>query len=294
MEVINGYVLQRPFSSVGAGTASWTIAYKDGKDYFLKRFNAPKYVPSCAEYCHAYEVKKNKLYAAIKSVNNGNLVVIEDFFRWETFYYVATQRVREDSVTAERVHLLPMKVKWIIMKTLTHCMMQLEKSGIVHADLKPSNIMLKPTGSGYYSLKLIDFDSSFFEEDPPEKPEDMEGDMTYLSPEMLMGMCGQPVRLTSKIDVFAMGIMFHLFLTGRLPSFDSDYDSVCEVVANGGTVHLSSLIGSQERSLIVQMLRCDPEQRPCFSEVFAQLVAIEQAAETGVTRTLLRKAGGLD
>ena len=186
MENINGFIVKNPFSTVGAGTASWTIATKNGQEYFLKRFNAPKYVPSNYEYCQHYEERKNKLYAAIRKLNNGNLVVVEEFFHHETFYYIATQRVHESSITAEKVHTLPMEKRQIVMKTLAHCMMQLEKGGIVHADLKPSNVMLKPTVGGFYSLKLIDFDSSFFESEPPTNKDDLEGDMTYLSPEVLI------------------------------------------------------------------------------------------------------------
>jgi len=268
MENINGFLPKQPFSSVGSGTASWTIAEKNGKEYFLKRFNSPKYTPSCLEYCRKFEEKKRALYSAIRTLNNGNLVVIEEFFHWDTFYYIATQSVHESTITAEQAATLPKDQLFVIMKTLTHCMMQLEKGGIVHADLKPSNVMLKPTYGGYYSLKLIDFDSSFFVSDPPLDKEDLEGDMTFLSPEVLMGMCGKEVPLTSKIDVFAAGIMFHLFLTDQLPGFDSDFDSVCEAVANGAPVLLSPSLNENFRKLISSMLSLKPEERPSFEEVF--------------------------
>lgn len=279
MENINGYTPLKPFSTVGAGTASWTIAVKNEREYFLKRFNSPKYVPSCLEFCQTYETKKRALYEAIQKLDNGNMVVIDDFFHHDTFYYIATQRVHESAITAENVHSLPKDKLFIVMKTLVHCMMQLERGGIVHADLKPSNVMLKPTMGGFYSLKLIDFDSSFFVSDPPVDKEDLEGDMTYLSPEVLMSMCGEDMALTSKIDVFAAGIMFHQFLSNKIPEFDDEYDSVCEAVANGSEVRIAETIPAALRRLISSMLSLKAEDRPTFEEVFGRLCAYEMAKD---------------
>lgn len=279
METINGYVPIQPFSTAGAGTASWTIAEKQGKEYFLKRFNSPKYVPSCMEFCQQYEIKKRTLYEAIRGLDNGNLVVIDDFFHCDTFYYIATQRVPESSITAESAYSLPIDKLFVIMKTLVHCMMRLERGGIVHADLKPSNVLLKPTVGGFYSLKLIDFDSSFFVSDPPADKEDLAGDMTYLSPEVLRSMCGDEMRLTSKIDVFAAGIMFHQFLTNQIPGFADEYDCVCEAVLNGAEVCVDSTIPEPLRRLISSMLSLAAEDRPSFEEVFNCLCACEKEKE---------------
>lgn len=275
MENINGYIPLKPFSTVGAGTASWTIARKNGRNYFLKRFNSPKFMPSCADYCHKYEIRKTKLYKAIRDLDNGNLIVVDEFFRSDTFYYIATQIVQESSMTAEQAHKLPKESLLVIMKTLCHCMMRLENGGIVHADLKPSNVMLKATVGGFYSLKLIDFDSSFFVSDPPAEKDDLEGDMTYLSPEVLMGMCGEEVKLTSKIDVFAAGIMFHMFLCNELPKFDDEYDSVCEAVANGAAIQIHPSISDFMAELIRSMLDIDCEKRPSFSQLFRHLSVVD-------------------
>ena len=114
-------------------------------------------------------------------------------------------------------------------------------------------------------------DSSFFVSDPPAESDDMEGDATYLSPEMLMGMCGEKVELSSKLDVFAAGIMFHQFLSGELPKFDSDFDSLCEAVANGGEIELHEDVPAGYRELILAMLEAQPGRRPIFGDVFRTL-----------------------
>ena len=272
MEIINRYVLNKPFSNEGAGTCSWTTANRDGKKLFLKRYNTPKYMPACAEYCEEWEAKKRRLHEAVAEADDGNLIACKEFFRSETCYYLSTELVETGEFTIDHVSELPMEKKLILMRSLSHSMMMLEKKGIVHADLKISNLLLKPTIGGYFALKIIDFDSGFFEDSPPVDHEDLEGDITFLSPEALMRMCGEEVALTSKIDVFAAGIIFHIFLTGDLPIFDRDsFESVSEAVANSCDVKISPDVPAEYEHMIADMLSYDPDQRPTFEEIFEAL-----------------------
>lgn len=73
---------------------------------------------------------------------------------------------------------------------------------------------------------LLDTDN-----DPPKYEDELGGDQVYLAPEACKFMCGEPVELTCKIDVFSLGIIFHQILAGVLPWFDSEqYDYVFEAV----------------------------------------------------------------
>ena len=145
-------------------------------------------------------------------------------------------------------------------------------------NLKPTNIMIKPTMSGFFSLKLIDFDGSFFANDPPADCEDLQGDPVYLAPEMFLAMSGETMKLSSKVDVFASGLIIHEMLTGELPKFDADYDYAFEAALEGAQIRLASGIPEDFTAMIRDMLNVDPEKRPSFGDLFARITGAAPAA----------------
>jgi serine/threonine protein kinase len=81
----------------------------------------------------------------------------------------------------------------------------LHRGGIVHCDLKPSNVMVKRTGQ----VKIIDIGSAFWIGRPPAgQPCTVE----YAAPEVLAGM-----RATPQSDLASLGYMLLEMLSGSRP-----------------------------------------------------------------------------
>ena len=87
---LNGYLLQDNFSHV-EGDVQWTYAEKDGKAWFIKRFQDPVFPVDVGRYeeaflnfkreqCIRFYQQKRRLYDAVNASANGNIVTIEDFF----------------------------------------------------------------------------------------------------------------------------------------------------------------------------------------------------------------------
>ena len=281
-EIINEYELLEPFQNQNAGFSRWTYAKRKGKTYFLKEFMDPIYPDgdtlseSLREMrisdCGEFEKQKRSVYKAINGASDGNVIRIFEFFRYDSHYYVACPKVEGENISFGELAKLPLEDKVLLCRTIAHGVMKLHQAGIVHSDIKDTNVLVHRSATGKYVAKLIDFDSAFFETCPPELADDLEGDQVYLSPEACQFICGDPVALNCKMDVFSLGLLFHQYLTGYLPSFDpEDYGYAHEAVLDEQVLGISEDLPERLRLLLHQMLLAEPEDRWDIAEVYAVL-----------------------
>ncbi len=82
---------------------------------------------------------------------------------------------------------------------------------VIHLDLKPSNVIIRPTGEAV----LVDFGLAHHAHHPDllaEESQEPAGSPPYVSPEQLLG-----VRWDPRSDVFAIGVMLYELAVGKLP-----------------------------------------------------------------------------
>ncbi|HIR81673.1 MAG TPA: protein kinase [Candidatus Limiplasma merdipullorum] len=273
--LIGGYRPLTPLRTVGSGSARWCIAARGLEKYFLKQFLSPVYPadPSTPlgqrqrERCEAFEGQKQRLYAALSCVIGDTLVPVLDFFRFERRYYAASEAVFPSDLTADDAAALDERAKRQVLSDLALCLQRLHTQGVVHADLKPDHVLLlkRPTG---YRIRLIDLDSGFLKDDPPQNQRDLEGDPVYLSPEAFLYMAGQDAPLGPKLDTFAFGALIHRVWTGDLPGFDhAKYTYLYEAALDGGDIALSPTLPVKLRDAVLHMLDPKPDNRPEDAEV---------------------------
>lgn len=291
-EVINGYEILRDFTVAGGGQCKWTFASRGGAEYFIKEFLAPTYPTAGSpgskkikekkrKKCEAFEKHHLKLQQIIaeRCARGGNLIYTLDFFRHGTKYYKVTERVDVSSMTPQDISRLRFENRLLVMKTVAHSLRVLHQADVVHGDLKPDNILVKSVDSERYTTKLIDFDSSFFSGQPPEFPEDVVGDMVFYSPELLRYVKNdgavEPGDLTRSSDIFALGIVYCLYLTGDYPEFDrSRFNYACEAVDAGASLSVRPAEVDGASSLLERMLAREPAARPSIGQVFTELKVI--------------------
>jgi serine/threonine protein kinase len=295
-EVINGYRILEDFRVVGAGLSKWTFAAKGGREYFLKEFLSPtfpdEHAPGSAQTkmrkrqrCAAFERHHRRIQAALAEVSGlgGNLIVTLDFFRWGAKYYKVTEKVEVAGLEPAAVASLPFQDQLVLLKTVAHSLRILHDRGIVHGDLKPSNVLIKRTELGY-TTKLIDFDNAYLAGEPPP-PEEIVGTMNYYSPE-LVGYIQETgttaAELTQKADIFALGLIYAEYLSGALPPFDAGRHQYAGVAVGGGEVLRLSpgTLPASVVELVDRMLVADPAARPTIADIHTTLMAIRPAAAT--------------
>ena len=283
-EKLHGYQLKTPFQTQNAGFSRWAVAAKQGREYVLKEFFNPIYPDEGTlsesmrqtriRDCEEYEREREALYAAINRVADGNIVKVHEFFRHDSHYYLATPRIPEPVTDMKQIAALEPEQKILLCRTAAHSLAQLHSAGIVHSDIKDSNLLVKKTASGNYTAKLLDFDCSFFADSMPEDMEELGGDQVYLAPEACRFLCGDEVDLTCKMDVFSLGLLFHQYLTGELPGFDAEeYGYAHEAVLSGSALTIPETVPAPLRELLERMLESDPERRCSAAEAFEALGA---------------------
>ncbi len=283
---INGYKLLAPLTCTKSGFSKWGFAQKDGKEFFIKEFLAPIYpintellseeqVNSKIRICKKFAEEKSRIYRAISECSNGNIVPILQFFRSKSHYYIVTDKIYAKPLDIENINMMSPAQKLILTKIVTYSLSQLHSKGIIHGDIKLDNLMFSKSEKGVYTAKLIDFDSSFFVDSPPKNRDDFQGDMLYLAPESYLYMIGETDRVTTKADVFAMGILLHLLWSGELPYIDkNEYDYIFEAVLNDEKLGILRTIPVPIAVIINQMLDKNPNNRPSLSSVFMALAKI--------------------
>ncbi len=281
-EIIHGYELLQPLQNQDAGFSRWAFAKRDGKDYFIKEFMDPIYPtdPKLSDAlrkgrlqeCSEFERKRIRLYSAVDNASDGNAVRIVDFFRHGPRYYIVMPRIVKAQISFDRIVKLPLYQRALLCRSMAHTVMRLHSYHFVHSDIKETNIILCPASNGNLTTKLIDFDASFFEDDPPVCEDELGGDQVYLSPEACRFLCGEEVQLTCAMDVFSLGLLFHQYLTGKLPDFDTkEYFYAHEAVLDDQVLGVAPYLDKTLRDMLQKMLACDPAERCTMEDVYKTL-----------------------
>ena len=282
---IGDFQLTEPWSTEGAGTSMWSFAERNGKMYHIKQHLSPvcpeagcgiaaETIDRKREICNAYYQRTRRLYDAVNSSATGNIVTVDEFFFFKTKFYTITEKIDNIDIPAASIARLPQVKKLLLLKVLTYSLMSLHKHGVVHADLKITNIMFKKTGNQENLLpKLIDFSDSFLVDAPNRY---MVGDV-YLAPESYRFIDGDDVKITQKADIFALGLLFHEFYTGNLPGFDKKYDYAFEALLDQAALSLDPGIQPNGLASVVHgMLATEPEERPSAEAVFKALQRLDE------------------
>lgn len=275
---INNYCFDKPLTSDNSGFSKWGIGKRGSTSYFVKEFLSPTYPVDESIYtekqkkdrielCDRFVQSKIQLYNAVRSASNGNLVAIEQFFRVGSKYYISTKAIEGNFLSVRDIAERPFKDRLRICCSVAHSMIGLHAQRVVHADIKPDNILI--INKKVPQAKIIDFDCSFFEYEAPKLGEELNGDMVYLSPEAFLHIAGIESNLSCKADIFALGILFCQYMTGEMPIYDTDeYQYPYEVALDERLLSVNLVDDIDCRKLLTDMLAKDPEKRPAIDTVF--------------------------
>ncbi len=139
--------------------------------------------------------------------------------------------------------------------------------GIVHRDVKPSNVLVEDTAA--ISVKLLDFGLAQFDEaDTLTNVGDVPGTLAYISPERLRGEDATPAS-----DVWAVGVMVWEALAGQHPFWGVPLPQVATTIEAGAAPLETERPDLPPRLLAVigSALAIEPSKRPRAAVLAAEL-----------------------
>ena len=146
------------------------------------------------------------------------------------------------------------------------------KQGVIHKDIKPSNVWLE---AGTDRVKLLDFGLTSVKNDTREStPVHIIGSLGYLAPEQALGEVGD-----QRSDLFALGCILYEACSGASPFYAKDRESAIKATMQCEPRPLHDVATGISRNLstvVMKLLKCDPSQRFQSSEDVIRALQVER------------------
>jgi len=168
------------------------------------------------------------------------IALIQEFVFGKTLFEVIERELEEKEVESVMIQLIDV---------VAHA----HDIGIIHRDIKPGNIMVKPDGA----IKLLDFGAAK-ELKEKEMSNTVTGSRPFMSPEQIMG------KSQRRSDVWALGVVMYVLYTGMFPFYHDVekvlMDMILEVPLSPPSKFNEELDQEIER-IILKCLEKNPENR---------------------------------
>lgn len=179
-------------------------------------------------------------------LEHPNIVPIYDYFSIGNSCYIVMQYI--DGVDLAHVieHAAPLEPKTaaFIARALCSALHHAHQSGIVHRDVKPTNILISRTGE----VKITDFGVARGEDMPHlTSTGQVIGTPFYMSPEQAEGK-----EVTPRSDIYSIGIVMYEMITGKKPFTGENAHAITAKIIRGR--YPSPLWNSPHHSLRVSSI----------------------------------------
>ena len=152
----------------------------------------------------------------LKICQHPNIIQLYEIFENVDYFYIIMEYCSGgDLFTYLERHQFKLNEERasIIMHKLCASIYYIHQYGICHRDLKPENVLMTSKNENS-DIRLLDFGLSKII-GPNETCKEPYGTLTYCAPEILLD---EPY--TKQVDLWSLGVMTYLMLTGRLPFHD--------------------------------------------------------------------------
>lgn len=280
------YTIQRQLGAGGMGTVYL------GLDEELQRPVAIKFVNArCAldpKWLRRFEREAH----TVATLNHPNVLTVHEIGNWDGTPCLVTEFVDGRTLRSLlKSGPLTLKFTLSISLQLARALAVAHEHRVIHRDLKPDNVMVRPDEL----VKVLDFgiarqlptefpsDSSDSQSSALTNPGQIQGTLRYMSPEQLRGHA-----VDERSDLFSLGCVIYEMLAGRTPfARDTDADSIAAVL-NEQPLDIRSKLPTIPLSLaqiINKLLAHDPADRYQNAQDVIRDIMAQTGVEHGGTST---------
>ena len=202
---IGHWEIGKKLGSGGMGTVYLGTHKETGKQA------AVKVLPASLAREEGFVERFKREIASMEQLKSPHIVEFYESGNDGDLYYYAMEYVDGETVTSrlKRDKRIPWQEVIDLCLQICRALKAAHNSGIIHRDLKPSNLMLSTDGS----VKLADFGvAQVFASQKLTVTGGIVGTAEYMSPEQAKGQ-----RATKKSDLYSLGAVMYVMLTGRPP-----------------------------------------------------------------------------
>ena len=252
---IGKYVI---INEVGQGSTGRVFLSHDpyyGRDVAIKLYNIDGEEDQKARVTRKMFFNEAQMMGRLQ---HPNILPIYDAGEENGSYYVVTEHVHGARTLA--AYCRPDNLLRIddVVEIVFKCAKGLHYAhgrGVIHRDVKPSNIMLTLDND----VRVIDFGIALIKDSSVSRIEGIAGSPSYMSPEQV-----QSADITPRSDIYSLGAVMYELLTGYRPFRANSLSKLLHqiVFASPAPIHtLREGIPEELEEVVMTALRKEPEKR---------------------------------
>jgi eukaryotic-like serine/threonine-protein kinase len=274
--VLGRYRPVRPLGSGGSGSVWLASDERTGLEVALKIITREGKAAARAER-EALAARRLRHERCVRAYDVGH----DSSHVYIAYEYVAGRTLREAMRMDELGDADAVEIAAQVLDALAHA----HRAGIVHRDVKPSNILLEQGDA--LAARLLDFGLAQFDgADTLTAVGDVPGTLAYIAPERLAGE-----EATPESDVWSVGVLLWESLAGRHPFWGVPLQEVAKSI-EAGAPPLATERRDLPRRLLAAVdgaLAPEPEDRPRASAFASDLRSALRQAPARRERTPRRE-----